>query len=191
MECYKIRIDTQSHDLVQKLCTKYAQRYLYSFEKIGTPDQHTHIYMETFHKETAIRAMIRKRFGSGNGVYSMKRVDHEPLEYLAYCVKSGTPYYNMPEDIIQKAKDYDDKVKKEIKQKKESRRTQLEIIREYVGNTKQLFEIAQKVVEYYKEKGTLYRRFYAMSVVETIYLQNNEDAIYQMANDIYSTIRNR
>lgn len=191
MEHYKIRIDTHSLELVQKLCDRYAKRYLFAFEKIGTPDQHTHIYMETFHKETAIRAMIRKRFGSGNGVYSMKAVEYEPLAYLAYCVKQGKPYHNMPEDLIKKAKEYDDKVKQELKAKKAARRSQLEIIREYVGNTKQLFEISQKVIEYYKEKGTLYRRFYAMSVVETIYLQNNEDALHQMANDIYSTIRNR
>lgn len=191
MEQYKIRIDTQSFDLVQELCNKYAKRYLYAFEKTGTPDQHVHIYMETYHKHTAIRAMIRKRFGSGNGVYSMVTVEHEPIAYLAYCIKSGTPYYNIPEDLLQKAKEYDDKVKLELKAKKESRRTQLDSIRGYVGDTKELFEIAQKVVEYYQDKGILYRRFYAMSVVETIFLRNNDTAVYRLANDLYSTIRNR
>lgn len=192
MESYKIRIDTSSKDAVQKLMDRYAKRYLFVFEKIGTPDQHCHIYMETQHSHRAIRAMIRKVFGSGNGVYSMVVVEHEPLEYLAYCLKEGKPTHNIGEELLTRAREHDKKVKAEIKLKKASRRSQLSLIKEYVGDTDQLFEIARKVVQYYKDRPEqVYRRFYALSVVETIYLQNCEEAESQFANDLYFQIRNR
>lgn len=189
LEQYKIRIDTQSYDLVQKLMDKYAERYLYTFEKIGTPDMHVHIYMETRHKEPAIRRMIRSRFGSGNGVYSMKRVELEPIEYLAYCVKAGKPTHNLGDELIEKANAHDEKVKLSLKAKKESRRSQLDLISEFVGEEKELDIIIHRVIDYYREKGTLFRRFFVQSVAETIWLQNNPDYAAEMiAIEIYNKI---
>ncbi len=115
---YKLRIDTCNEKLCHELVDKYSKdTYLWCSEKVGTPDQHAHFYLETDVSNPTIRAYIRKHFGTGNGVYSLKALkEPKPIEYLAYLTKDGRYFDKNLE--LDEALAYDDEMKKRLKDKK-------------------------------------------------------------------------
>ncbi len=119
---YKIRIDSTDKVLLRSLTEKYATNYLICFENFGTDNPHSHYYIESIESHTTIRAFIRKTFGAGNGVYSLKVMkEWRPVEYLAYLVKEGE-YESFGIDLTA-ALAYDDKVKQEMKEKRDAKKT--------------------------------------------------------------------
>lgn len=109
--------------------TPYTNKYAYGFEisKKGKP--HYHVYMQVLPliKDSTIRAHIRRKLQSlgmelkGNKYYSLKEVKTpaEQLKYLGYVIKElDYDTHNLDPLFLQKAKDYDAKVKKEIALKK-------------------------------------------------------------------------
>ncbi len=175
MEYYKIRIDTVERQLVEKFILRYSTSYLYCFENQGTDNPHCHMYIETTQKQATIRNHIRKTFGGGNGIYSMKELDSEkPIEYLAYCCKEKDYFHNLPEDIVEKAVAYDDKIKEEMKDKKANRKTilqKMELEFNYEGKDIWPNKITEDVVEYYKKNEILVREFQMISQVQTLMLK--------------------
>ncbi len=123
---WKIRIDTNSQSEITSFVKKYTRSYIWSFEKIGTDDQHAHFYIETEQKEATIRSWIRKHFGKGNGIYSMTNTEKLPLQYCAYLIKERRYDHNLSEEFVKECIEYDDKVKSSIKERKSSRRTILD-----------------------------------------------------------------
>lgn len=179
---YKIRIDSHAIQSIRMLFTKYFDRYIVAFEG-GEENPHCHAIASSTAKSATIRSNIRKLFGSGNGSYSMKELDEEyPLEYIAYILKEGK-YENSgyPESILQEAKDYDLKIKQEIKEKKQERRTILQKIDdEYFSNIEDgvidghyvdRHYVVSSVLDFYKKSGTLIREFQLISLSQTLCLK--------------------
>lgn len=134
----KIRIDTVNQDLCQKLCDLYSPDcYMWNIEDAGTDNQHSHFYVEFTCTEETVRKWIRKNFGKGNQVWSMSTSKEEkPIEYLAYCVKQGKYFYRNLD--IDKYIAYDDKIKKELKDKKSTKKSKTvfsKICDDYVAST--------------------------------------------------------
>lgn len=178
---YKIRIDSHDRTAIKLLLDKYCDKFIIAFEGEEV-NPHCHGLIVTTAKQATIRSNLRKSFGSGNGSYSMKELDEEyPLEYLAYLVKEGD-YYNsgVPDDLLQKAIEYDKDVKAQMKEKKASRRTVLEKLEERLSSvlvdvscnyTMYKFKVLEGVVAYYKDTGTLVRDFAVISQVQTLCLK--------------------
>lgn len=213
---YKLRLDTDDNDLPLELCLKYFNTYLISFEGRDTDNPHCHIFgtLKIEYKEPALRSYIRKAVGSGNGNYSLKKLDNDkPIEYLAYCLKEDTnPRHNLPEALFKEAEEYNQKVKEEIKQKKANRRTQLQIIIDdhcshffpsdenpniYFYRTEPTKDdpnqykifvgketIINLVINYFKETGTLIRQFALISIIQTLLLKYVPDYSRELYNKI-------
>lgn len=204
MEYYKIRIDIKEsidRSDILGMFDKYFTTYLIAFEGTETENPHCHGYIETETKQATIRLNIRKRFGGGNGSYSLKALDEQfPLEYLAYMIKDGEFInHGVPEAVLVKAKEHDIKVKKEMKEKKLARRTVLQQIDEAYfsqvenGLNKEIDMfvseefVVSKVLEFYKEKDQLVRQFMIVSLCQTLciryvngYQQRFQDKILEM-----------
>jgi len=202
MNYYKIRIDSNSMTEVKNFLEQFHQEYLYSQEGVKVDNPHVHGYFSTIKNEAAIRSAIRKKYGAGNGVYSLGHLSEQyPIAYLAYCIKERTYIHNLKPDIMFKAIEFDLVVKSEIKAKKEARKTILQKIEEtldkdalavYAGSREERKEhevyrrehnlpdyldgyIAQAVVDYYKNTGTLVREFAMVSQVQTLMLKYGDD----------------
>lgn len=193
MNYYKLRVDTDSIAHVKPILMKYTDRWLVCIENIGEENTHCHAYLETNTKEATLRNVLRKKFGSGNGVYSMKNLSEQyPIEYLAYCIKEKNYEHTLPNEIILKAIEHDKKVKEEIKEKKKSRRTILEKLEEYIdfpnNPTLDTCTIVSKVVDYYKETGTLVREFALISQVQTLLLKHTDDYASTLEMNIHRAI---
>lgn len=180
---YKIRIDTDDRTSVTNLLDKYCDTYIISFENQETDNPHCHGYIETTTKQQTFRANIRKRYGAGNGGYSLVVLDEQyPLEYLAYMIKDGD-YLNrgVPQETLDLAIEHDKKVKLQMKEKKASRRTTLQVLQdeyseELIPRECENYElykgrILTLVIKWYKEKGTLIRQFMIVSQVQTLLLK--------------------
>ena len=192
MEYYKIRIDTTDKKLVLSLMSKWSSTYLCSFENQDMENAHCHIYIETLVKNATIRNRIRKDFGTGNGAYSMKSLDEvKPIEYLAYCIKDKDFHFEgFTSEEIEKIKAYDKKIKEQMKEKKQNRKTVLTLIEEsmfsdaYLDNGHWLYKhtdgtsryfckeiVITRVVDYYKNTGKLVREFAMVSQCQTLLLK--------------------
>lgn len=179
---YKLRVDTDDLDKMEEILKKYSTNYIVSLENEGKDNVHSHSYFETTTKGPTIRNVLRKIYGSGNSVYSLKELDEaEPIEYLAYVIKEKKYRYNVSEELIEKAKEYDSKVKEQIKEKKLKRRTVLQCLEDYIKeHHSSIFtnpygpsqkDMVKIVVEYYKSQGILIRRFMLTSLVDTLSLK--------------------
>lgn len=201
---FKLRIDTSPCDGVQQLCDKYAKEYLYTYENTGEENPHVHMYLQLSKQSRTVRAYIRKVFGSGNGVYSLKELDEQyPIEYLAYCMKLGEPTHNLPNEIIDKAKSYDLDVKRSMKEKKSSRRTQLQILDDIIGTECELQGdvyvrsnglipckefVVDTVIRYYKDEKKLVREFMIVSLVQSLCLKYVPSYDYELKRKILDRI---
>lgn len=186
MEYWKLRIDTEDRDAVEELCNRYFSQWLYAFEKGSFDDEnpHCHFYFSTLKKEAAIRMYIRKTFGRGNRVYSMKNLDEQyPIAYLAYCMKQGSfKIHDVPDDVLDEAKNYDNKIKNEMKEKKESKKTQLQKLMKVIedlmdadglddGKWWTLERVSDIVIDFYKDNEILIREFMLVSLIQTLALK--------------------
>lgn len=189
---YKLRIDTDNVGGVITLLKRYCEIYLTSIEMEGTEDVHTHSYIETSTKEATIRNAVRKAYGSGNGVYSLKELsESRPVEYLAYCIKGRQYSTNLPPDVVKLAEDYDMVVKKGMKEKKLLRKSvfiQLcEIIDERPESLKSMelkSYFTRIVLDYYKSKQLAVRTFQLVSLVQTLLLKYSPEYYQQLADKV-------
>lgn len=188
-ECWKLRVDLEvvSLDVVLHLIDSVSNVYCYVREKLDT-NPHAHFYLETVVKEATIRNKLRKLGLTGNGKYSMKHVDKAmPVEYLAYMLKEGKPVYvNIPPEVIEESKKYNEEVKASIKAKKEAKKTQLQQIEEDIPDLSErdVHGIINGVVMWYKEKGILIRQFQLTSICQTLALKYTPDYVQKLENKI-------
>lgn len=184
MKYYKLRIDTVNKEQCEYLVTHYSPScYLWCFEKVGTPDQHAHFYLESECENTAIRAHIRAKFGKGNGVYSLKALKSEkPIEYLAYLTKDGN-YFSKNLDLTD-ALAYDDKMKNELKDKKSKKKQTVfsQICDEYLQSEayKEILEsnnyqyLAYWVIEWHLKNEKQLSEFRIKGYVQTLACKYHE-----------------
>jgi len=124
-------------------------------ENEATTNQHCHFYIQkrTDATEIAIRRFIQRTIGSGNGAYSLKRLTGIlPVEYCAYCIKDqrsdSTIYHNLGEDYIKVLREHNAKVKKEIKEKKQAKKSQYQTV---IESYKEVWEKELEWLETYHQ----------------------------------------
>lgn len=167
--------------------TCYVLCWEYQNTKSERKRPHAHLYLE-FEKSPNmkdIREKLRTYIGKGNSAYSIKAMDYvdENIQYIAYMLKEGMYTHNLENSRYQKCKEYNEKVKLQLKEKKSTKKTVLEQIEEkYFSNVvdgvyvdKDLFvtpeNTIRNVIEFYKETGTLIREFQIISIVQTLLLK--------------------
>jgi len=205
---YKLRIDTSDREEVNRMCSKYFDKYMVAYENQDTSNAHVHLYIEMSTKADTLRRYIRKKFGSGNSCYSLKALDSEcPIEYLAYIMKDNEyEIFDIPPTVIEEAKGYDKKVKEQMKEKKKARRTQLQILREMLveqlveevddssedvhrvfktsGETVTKESIVNMIIAYYKTEKKLVREFMMVSLAQSLCLEFVPSYAYSFKNRI-------
>lgn len=205
MDFYKLRIDTDDTESVIALLDRYSYSYLVGFENQEGSNPHIHAYLETNTKGPTLRASIRKYFGGGNGSYSLKTTEEDPLEYIAYIIKDGRyEEENIDPELLTRALEYDRKIKAEIKEKKANRRTTLQKIEDryfsdIVGDGPYILSkldqhvtpsyIAESVVSYYKEEGILIRKFMLVSLVQTLCLKYTQTYANTLKNELLEALK--
>lgn len=192
ISCYKVRVDTQDVDKFKLFLDKYSDVNCYCHEHKFEDNPHCHAYMETTAKQGTLRNRIRKDFGSGNGSYSMKEVEKDPVEYIAYMMKDGDFCAgNIAESLLREAQEYDLKVKTQIKEKKKSRKTVMEQMIEKFNYDEvppqDRCQVVTDVVAFYKDERKLVREFAMVSQVQTLLLRY----IPAYANDLEAVIHKK
>lgn len=178
---YKLRITTNDELGLVKFFDRYSDRYLYCNEVSKEGVYHIHAYFESDTPKATIRAAIRRKWGDGNRNYSLKELDEElPLEYVSYCCKDGDYHYkNIDKEFIDDCLSRNEEIQREIKEKKKSRKTTLQQIEhEYfqdvdehnVKNDEYITKeyVVDSVLNYYKTKNVLIRRFMIVSLCQTL-----------------------
>lgn len=175
---YKLRVDTDNKEELFERLKKYTDTCIVSIENIGLDNVHCHCYFESMTSSLTIRQMIRKHYGSGNGIYSMKELDEEkPIEYISYCIKEGNHLISPSFDsaFIRECNEWNARVKSEIKTKKENKKTVLDKIIEKYDYENQddiwMPTVVDNVLLYYKENKILVREFQIKSQIQTILLR--------------------
>lgn len=209
MKFYKLRVDTEDKIELKNLLIKYTEVFLIGLENGGTNNPHCHVYFETTHQSSAIRMAIRKKYGSGNGVYSLKELDEkQPIEYISYCLKENNFIHTLDEEFITKCKEWNTKIQTEMKEKKEGRKTILQKIEEYYEyaskdendfidwTRNQVFtpigkgpkiDIVRDVIDYYQKHEILVREFQMVSQIQTLKLKY--DKTY--SEQLYCSLKNK
>lgn len=203
MKFYKLRVDlfdVTDYDIIN-LVDDYCETYCYCVEG-GDDNPHMHFYLEFSNSPESIRKKLRELGLKGNSSYSLKELDEKtPLEYIAYLMKEGK-FVNVGVDdvILQSAKDYDKKIKDEIKQKKQNKQKTIDKVTEYVKERirKDYIwgDVAHLVVQYHLENKLMVRTFIIKSYTDTIHLRLNEnvnqaiDAYLLMEFDRYALRNN-
>lgn len=185
MNNFKLRIDLLAHD---ESITKGIKKYAYVQEKVDT-NPHIHYRLETDLKRATIIQRVKKLPGyhKGNAFYSLRELkpdDDGYLRYDAYLRKEGKPtYVGYSEEDIKEIKEFDSKIKEEIKEKKLSKRTALQKIESaYFTDVKEGIDVKRDeyvtkeyvvdcVLEFYKQQGTLVREFFMVSLCQTLCLK--------------------
>ncbi len=196
---YKLRVDTSDKELLYERLKKYTDTMIVSIENIGTDNVHCHCYFESMTSSLTIRQMIRKHYGSGNGVYSMKELDEQkPIEYISYCIKDGNYLITSTFDVsfITECNEWNERVKSEIKIKKENKKTVLQLCEEWINQnidnqecwirtlyrppfshdvpeTRSLLHYKHLVLKYHMVTDRLIRKFQIESIAMTIFLKHN------------------
>jgi len=181
----KLRVDTETvqPDAIVEILQKNSNMFAYCVEG-GDANPHMHAYLELNKTTKTCRNHLRALGLKGNASYSLTELDERyPLEYIAYMMKEGKfTNSGIPEDIIELAKQHNDKVKTEIKKKKEERKTLLQKVENYVVETLKkdphkfgLQEWIRACVLYVKDSGTLFRMFAIESTAQTLFLKYDDD----------------
>ena len=177
---YKLRLDTHDVSFVKSFLAEYSTgTWMYCLEGKGTDNPHCHAYFEstfaTKKELDKLRYSIRKKVGSGNKAYMLKKCDHMPMEYFAYMVKDGDYYHQgMSEETLKEALEYDENVKSDLSKKKQ-RMTILQKIEHHYSYAQapptDARAIIHDVIQYYRETETLVREFAIISQVQTLTLK--------------------
>lgn len=174
---YKLRLDTIDEGKIKVFIERYIKGdWIYSFEDRDGSNPHSHLYIETDIKRETMVSWIRKNIGAGNRSYSLKKLEdeHNIYKYIAYVIKEGDYHQRVQSGLLEKAKEYDLKVKKEMSDKK---KTVVERIKVDIGDTfdGSLYDLVDKVTDMYIAEGKLVRQFQLVSIIQTLALHYNVD----------------
>lgn len=176
MEYYKLRIDLKI--LVLKQVTTFldvhsTDKYAYCIEG-GEVNPHVHCYFATQVKNATLRKHLRELGLSGNGGYSLKQCEEDPVEYLAYMMKEREyDFSHLPPDLVKLVKAHNDEVKKGMKEKKAKKKTILQGIEELLDERYEFSdqEVQLAILNYHLENNLLVRKFQLQSYYDTIMLR--------------------
>jgi len=182
----KFRFDSTDTVKIASFCDHYGDCFLYACENVDSENPHSHGYLkikQRYESIQALRQWARKNIGKGNGAYSIKELDEEyPIAYLAYIIKENRYVTDIPDEVMDEVRLYDEKVKTEMSEKKKSRRSQLQILTEIIQTRIDEDDIdiypqivADIVINYYMENDKLIREFQIISLVQTLVMKFNEE----------------
>lgn len=126
MTPYSLRLDTNRPfpEVIKILGLQEPWMYC---QEGNQENPHQHWYFESDVANATIRARIRKFLNAkGNSAYSLTQCDdYLPVKYFAYIMKQSNQvgWEGIPDTVINEAKQYDDKVKSELKEKKEKKKS--------------------------------------------------------------------
>lgn len=168
MIAYKLRFDITDqvhsiHEYIQSITDKFC----YVKEKVDE-NPHIHYYLETDTNSRSIRSRLRNFGLEGNGAYSLKKCELFPIAYLAYLRKEGKPkYYNFTDEEKTQISEYDDKVKQEMKIKKENKKS---VFQRLLDGYETGIPVLDYVIQFHIDNGLLIRRFQIQAYVDSINL---------------------
>lgn len=199
---YKLRIDSHSDDnlLITKGMSKYS--YCYEGTDLGNPHMHFHIISDLKRASLIARVKALPHYVKGNGFYSLRELRPEDdgyLRYDAYIMKETKPVYvGYSSDEITAIEEFDAKIKQEIKEKKQSRKTILQQIDDkyfsevddgILDGTYVMKEfVVDKVLEFFQESGSLVREFQMISICQTLCLKYVRSYSFTLRNKILEKI---
>jgi len=178
LEHYKIRINIQfmpaeDRERIVQYLISHSYAYMYVTEHIDTNMQQQWYY-STMNKGKTIREYIR-RYVVGNRGYSMKELSEQyPIKYLGYLYKEFDPVvYNIPEEVISQAKQYNIQVATEIAEKKKAKKPIWKQILETISPEDNEGKVLHKVLQYHLDKEILIRESALISYYDTILAHQN------------------
>lgn len=188
MYSYKLRITFPTEEVDRFLinCRDMESRYFSKYvrcKEVGEDTEKLHYhYFVVCDCEVALRQFIRDRFGRGNGVYSLKKLDSdEPIEYLSYLIKEddNSVWFNISPDLKKRVIEYGVQVKKNKEMFKKSG-GKLNVIREFLmkkyGNIPiQVPVLVDDIVEFYLSQGWALNMFHIKSYVITILVSYSDN----------------
>ncbi len=191
MNYYKLRVDINRFpmEVFRQLEDKYFSAYVRAYETVDEKNSHYHYYVETLASSDSIRQFIRRKLGSGNGVYSLKCLDERyPIEYLAYLLKDDTNsvWFKIPDIIRKDANVYDSSVKESIKLKKRKKLQRLEVYildryGSFILNKEQLIN---DFVDYYIENSMPIRDYQIISELQCLLCKYDPDYKHEFCKRI-------
>lgn len=162
-------------------------KYCYVLEKESSfTNPHLHAYFESVVNKNTIRTKFQRLGLVGNGAYSLKEIEIDPIEYLAYMCKEGIPNWkNGPsEELKKEIETYDKAVKQSMKDKKKSKESIMEQLRQHIApHVDIIFKketpqsqphilhstIRRMVLDYYVDNELTIRAFSIQSQVDTLF----------------------
>lgn len=199
---YKPRIDvTDKFSEVRTFMKENSPDvWAYCLEDLDGNNPHSHWYIEPKKTATWFRSKLREFGLTGNGAYSFKNTrERFPIEYLAYMMKqSKFKYKGIPDDVIKSAQEYNEKVKNEIKEKKDKKKNLITQIEEFVSkklpenvtiNNLKIDDWVETCLLFYQANGLLVREFQIISLSDTLFLKHGGGiALYSLKRRIMSKI---
>lgn len=194
---YSLRITTSNYESLKEFLGKYVNAYVLARE-VGsaTSKTHYHLYIETLTEAATLRLNIRKRFGSGNSNYSMKKTEKDPVEYISYIIKDGEyETHNIEDSFFSECQNYDLKVKNEIIEKKAKKSSRQNIMFSYIDEKileypfqNEEYEvlrsrIAKALIQYYIQENLLIRNFQIKSQLDTYLIRKYPIHIDEFISD--------
>lgn len=184
MKFYKLRVDLSpgiGRDTIVDLVDRFSKTYCYVIEDAGGDNPHMHWYIEMSMSSENLRKGLRDLGLKGNKSYSLKDLDERyPIEYLAYMMKSKGFFLiegDIPESVLDAAREYDRLLKEEMERKKaEKKKKEIVKIMEYIkvqmkgGKIEDLssWNIMNFVVDYHKENHKVIVDFRIIGITRMI-----------------------
>lgn len=182
MQYYKLRIDLTaiSRNDITDLLNKHSTVYASCIEGFKTDNPHMHFYIETTTKSQALRVQIRKLSSQkGNGSYSLKTTDPNPVEYLAYMMKENKhDFSKLSPKIVAKATKYNEQVKQSMADKKAGKTSVIDKLSKLVEEENLVQDgvmnetgVKLMILRYHKDNRLLVRKFQLQSYYLTLRLR--------------------
>lgn len=131
-------------DFIHEKCNSYA----YVIEGVVKDNPHIHYYLDLKCGTEVVRKKLRDLGLKGNKSYSLTNLDEQyPIEYLAYMMKEDKiKTYNIPSEVLDKAKTQQIKVSNQIKEKKEARKSVVQKIIEQIPKSDNYTHMEKRMI---------------------------------------------
>ena len=183
---YTLRVDLLevSIDTVVGWLHHFSKSFIYVQEGSASDNPHVHAVFYTDATPHTMRTNLRAKGLRGNKSYSLTKAK-DLVKSVAYCMKLNDPFvHEFPQDILNQAKEYDQKVKSEIKSKTKLNLTQYYIQEVKNKQLKDLNSIIKMVLDDHIARGVMVRPFNIEGYAITALLHNSPYAQMQFTSNL-------
>lgn len=173
---YHVRVDTELTSNIVQYLVSIATQALYCQEEAKS-GKHCHLFLVTEVKMPKLRYQIRKEGFTGNKSYSISTV-RDRIKTLAYIMKEGNFHIkNISTEDLELARNYVDKVQREIKEKKSSSKDVIKEIEEVYKERLETmgsevdpvsWQVLGNIIDWMLDRGCQVRRFQVQSIYDTL-----------------------